>query len=120
MGLRHRATRELAGLDVDAAEQRGQPLARFGQAKVGELTMQMDLLKKAATWKQQLTAHMRTPIVVAVIVFLLNMPVVTSILSRYASWMYLSSGEISIGGLIVKALLAGTLFAVYQASTTLF
>jgi hypothetical protein len=45
------------------------------------------------------------------------MPVVTSILSRYASWMYLGSGEISIGGLIVKALLAALLFAVYQGVT---
>jgi hypothetical protein len=35
-------------------------------------------------------------------------------LSRYASWMYLSSGEISIGGLLVKALLGAVLFTVYQ------
>jgi hypothetical protein len=54
---------------------------------------------------------------VAIIVFLLNLPVVTSILSRYASWMYLSSGEISVGGLLVKAVIASSLFAAYQGAT---
>lgn len=69
---------------------------------------------KPAGWKVALTSHLRGPVAIAIIVFLLNLPVITSILSRYASWMYLSSGEISIGGLLVKALLAAVLFAVYQ------
>jgi len=70
--------------------------------------------KESVSWKQMVASYMRGPIVVAIIVFLLNLPVVTSILSRYASWMYLSSGEISVGGLLVKALLAAILFATYQ------
>ena len=65
-------------------------------------------------WRKAMMSHLRMPLIVAIIVFLMNMPIVTNTLSRYASWMYLSSGEISIGGLIVKALLGGTLFAVYQ------
>ena len=68
------------------------------------------------SWKSMIAMAARGPIAVAVIIFLLNLPVVTSILSRYASWMYLSTGEISIGGLLVKALLAATLFAVYQGA----
>ena len=62
------------------------------------------------SWKQSL----REPLAVAILVFLLNLPVVTSILSRYASWMYLNSGEISVAGLVVKALLAGSIFFAYQ------
>jgi hypothetical protein len=62
------------------------------------------------SWKQSL----REPLAVAILVFLLNLPVVTSILSRYASWMYLNSGEISVAGLVVKALLAGSIFLAYQ------
>lgn len=69
---------------------------------------------KTGGWKAQLTQHLRGPVAVAIIVFLINLPVVTSILSRYASWMYLSSGEISVGGLLVKATLAAILFAAYQ------
>jgi hypothetical protein len=69
---------------------------------------------KHSSWKDSVAAQLRGPVAVAIIVFLLNMPVVTSILSRYASWMYLSSGEISVGGLLVKAILASFLFALYQ------
>lgn len=70
--------------------------------------------------RDSLAQHLRAPLAVAVIVFFLNMPIITTILSRYASWMYLGSGEISVGGLIVKALLAGTLFAAYQGVTAFF
>ena len=70
--------------------------------------------KESATWKATVFNYLRGPVAVATIVFLLNLPVVTAILSRYASWMYLSSGEISIGGLLVKALLAAVLFSAYQ------
>jgi len=73
--------------------------------------------KDTVSWKSLAFNYMRGPIAVAIIVFLLNLPVTTAILSRYASWMYLSSGEISIGGLLVKALLAATLFAAYQGVT---
>jgi hypothetical protein len=71
--------------------------------------------RKGSDWRGAIMAQLRLPIVVAGIVFLLHLPVVTSMLSRYASWMYLSSGEISVGGLLVKALLGGILFMVYQA-----
>lgn len=69
---------------------------------------------KGSDWKATLSAQLRGPAIVAAIVFLLNLPIVTAILSRHASWMYLSSGEISIGGLFVKSLLAAILFVVYQ------
>jgi len=75
---------------------------------------------KAASWRDSVATAMRGPVAVAIIVFLLNLPVVTAILSRYASWMYLSSGEISVGGLLVKALLAATLFAAYQGVSMVF
>jgi hypothetical protein len=70
--------------------------------------------KPTSDWKTSLTSQLRGPVAVAIIVFFLNLPVVTAMLSRYASWMYLSSGEISIGGLLVKALLGAVLFTVYQ------
>ena len=57
---------------------------------------------------------------VAAIVFFLNLPVITNLMSRYASWMYLGSGEISIAGLFIKALLAGALFTVYQVIAAVF
>jgi len=69
---------------------------------------------KQLTWKQQLMNHLRMPLVVGCIMFFLSLPVVTSTLSRYAAWMYLGSGEISIAGLFVKSLLAAGIFLLYQ------
>lgn len=77
-------------------------------------------IKSSGDWRATLIGFTRGPLAVAIIVFLLNMPVVTAIMSRYASWMYLSSGEISVGGLLVKAALAAILFAAYQAASTIF
>ena len=76
--------------------------------------------KSSSDWRAMLASYTRGPLAVAIIVFLLNMPIVTSIMSRYASWMYLSSGEISVGGLLVKAVLAAALFALYQAASAIF
>jgi hypothetical protein len=72
---------------------------------------------KPTSWKATVANQLKGPVAVAIIIFLLNLPVVTSILSRYASWMYLSSGEISVSGLLVKALLAAFLFALYQGAS---
>jgi hypothetical protein len=75
--------------------------------------------RKGSDWRGTIMEHLRLPIIVASIVFLLHLPVVTAMLSRYASWMYLSSGEISMGGLLVKALLGGLLFMIYQTISSL-
>jgi hypothetical protein len=76
--------------------------------------------KSGSDWRTTLATYTRGPIIVAIIVFLLNMPAVTAVLSRYASWMYLSSGEISIAGLLVKAAIAAGLYAVYQVASAIF
>lgn len=76
--------------------------------------------KERTDFRTALLQSLRAPLAVGIIVFLLNLPVVTSILSRYAAWMYLSSGEISVAGLFIKALLATGLFAAYQGAAALF
>lgn len=76
--------------------------------------------KDRTDFRTALLQWLRSPLAVGIIVFLLNLPIVTSILSRYAAWMYLSSGEISVAGLFIKALLAAGLFAVYQGISAFF
>lgn len=80
----------------------------------------MPLSAKVPDWRTTAVQFMRAPVIVAIIVFLLNLPVVTGLLSRYAVWMYLSSGEISVSGLLVKSLLGACLFALYQMGATLW
>jgi hypothetical protein len=98
--------------DFHAMFQQTAPGATYRPSPPG--VEEMPSKPKASSWKDTVANYMRAPVAVAIIVFLLNLPVVTAILSRYASWMYLSSGEISVGGLLVKALLAASLFAAYQ------
>jgi hypothetical protein len=74
--------------------------------------------EKQDDWKATAAVFLRNPIAVGIIVFFLNLPVITGILSRYASWMYLSSGEISVSGIMVKAVLVATMFALFQVATT--
>jgi hypothetical protein len=76
--------------------------------------------KDRTDFKTALLQWLRAPLMVGLIVFLLNLPVVTSILSRYAAWMYLGNGEISVAGLFVKTLLAVGLFSVYQGAAAFF
>jgi hypothetical protein len=75
---------------------------------------QAQVVKADPSWRDYAYQILRAPIAVAVIVFLLNLPITTGMMSKYASWMYLSTGEISVVGLLVKSLLAGSLFALYQ------
>ena len=81
---------------------------------VGAEQMYIPKEAKEKEWRINLLNLARNPIAVGIIVFFLNLPIVTSILSRYASWMYLSSGEISMSGLAVKALLSAMLYGLYQ------
>jgi hypothetical protein len=75
---------------------------------------QAQVVKADPSWRDYAYQILRAPIAVAVIVFFLNLPITTGMMSKYASWMYLSTGEISVVGLLVKSLLAGSLFALYQ------
>ena len=90
--------------------------AMFQQMSPG--TMQApappQVVKADPSWRDYAYQILRAPIAVAVIVFFLNLPITTGLMSKYASWMYLSTGEISVVGLLVKSLLAGSLFALYQ------
>lgn len=76
--------------------------------------------KERTDYRTMLMQWLRSPLVVGIIVFFLNMPIITETLSRYASWMYLSSGEISVPGLVVKGVLGAGLYAIYQGLASVF
>jgi hypothetical protein len=54
------------------------------------------------------------PIIVAVLVFTLSLPVLQTFLSKYATWAFSLGGQLSWLGLIAKSILAGVLFALYK------
>ena len=61
-----------------------------------------------------ITDALKLPVVVALVFFLLSLPVVDLYLSRYAHWAFSAGGNLSIAGLAVKALAAGLIMGVYD------
>jgi hypothetical protein len=56
------------------------------------------------------------PIVVAVLIFVLSLPVLHTYGARYASWAFAIGGQLSWLGLIALSLIGGVLFGTYRAS----
>ena len=72
----------------------------------------------AAPAKKNVWAHitdaLKLPVVVAVVFFLLSLPVVDVYLSKYAHWAFSSGGQLSIAGIALKAAVAGSVLGVYD------
>ena len=56
------------------------------------------------------------PLVVAILIFTLSLPVLQAFLSKYATWAFSLGGQLSWLGLIAKSLLGAVLFALYKAA----
>jgi len=68
--------------------------------------------------KKNVFAHItdafKLPLVVAIVFFLFSLPVVDLHLAKYAPWAFSSGGHLSIPGLAIKALAAGTVMGLYD------
>jgi len=58
------------------------------------------------------------PLIVAVLIFTLSLPVLQTFLSKYATWAFSLGGQLSWLGLIAKSLFAGVLFALYKLAAS--
>ena len=56
------------------------------------------------------------PIAVAILIFVLSLPVLHTYGARYASWAFAIGGQLSWLGLIALSLVGGGLFGIYRAS----
>jgi hypothetical protein len=63
--------------------------------------------------------RIRDPLVVALLVFVLSLPVLHIFLGKYASWAFAVGGQLSWLGLIALSLLSGLLFGTYKAVSDL-
>lgn len=72
----------------------------------------------ATVAKKNIWAHItdvfKMPVVVAVIFFILSLPIVDVYLSKYAPWAFSNSATLTMTGLGVKALVAGLIIGVYE------
>jgi hypothetical protein len=63
--------------------------------------------------------RIRDPLFVAMLVFILSLPVLHTAMSKVVPWAFAVGGQLSYIGLITISLLAGGLFGLYKASNDL-
>lgn len=56
------------------------------------------------------------PVMVAILIFVLSLPVLHTYGARYASWAFAIGGQLSWLGLIALSLVGGALFGIYRTS----
>jgi hypothetical protein len=61
-------------------------------------------------WYSSFAEELKTPILIAILVFCVNLPFLSVLVAHYAPWMLKSSGDMNVYGQISKALLVGLLF----------
>ena len=61
-------------------------------------------------WKNLIGDELKTPILIAILVFVVNLPFLSVLVAHYAPWMLKTSGDMNMYGQLSKALLVGLLF----------
>lgn len=61
-------------------------------------------------WSSYIADEMKVPILIAILVFVVNLPFLSVLVAHYAPWMLKTSGDMNVYGQISKALLVGLLF----------
>lgn len=83
-----------------------------GQGQQAQLAAQIASMQasQGKAWSAYLGEEMKTPILIAILVFIVNLPFLSVLVAHYAPWMLKSSGDMNIYGQLSKALLVGGLF----------
>lgn len=66
--------------------------------------------KQGKAWSNYIADEMRIPILIAILVFIINLPFLSVLVAHYAPWMLKTSGDMNMYGQISKALLVAALF----------
>jgi hypothetical protein len=65
-------------------------------------------------WQGQMIDEVKTPIIVAIIVFVMTLPAVNVLVSHYAPSLLRPGGDFTTGGMVARAFVGGALFWVLQ------
>jgi hypothetical protein len=83
-----------------------------GSSQQAQLAAQIASMQasQGKAWSAYLGDEMKTPILIAILVFIVNLPFLSVLVAHYAPWMLKSSGDMNMYGQLSKALLVGGLF----------
>jgi hypothetical protein len=89
----------------------GAGLAQQGptQAQIAAQIASMQL-NQGKAWSSYIGEEMKAPILIALLVFFVNLPFLSVLVAHYAPWMLKSSGDMNLYGQLSKALLVGAMF----------
>jgi hypothetical protein len=80
-----------------------------GQAHLAAQIASMQA-NQGKAWSNYLGIELKTPILIAILVFVVNLPFLSILVAHYAPWMLKSSGDMNLYGQASKALLVGLMF----------
>jgi hypothetical protein len=82
------------------------------QATQAQIAAQISAIQasQGKAWSSYISDEMKVPILIAILVFVINLPFLSVLVAHYAPWMLKSSGDMNLYGQISKALLVGILF----------
>lgn len=79
------------------------------QAQIAAQIASMQAMQGKA-WSSYIGDEMKTPVLIAILVFVVNLPFLSVLVAHYAPWMLKASGDMNLYGQLSKALLVGLLF----------
>ena len=85
------------------------PQQQASQAQLAAQIEQMQL-SQGKQWYSSIAEELKTPLLIAILVFVANLPFLSVLVAHYAPWMLKASGDMNVYGQISKALLVGALF----------
>ena len=70
----------------------------------------MQSSNQGKAWSKYLSEEARVPLLIAILVFVVNLPFLSVLVAHYAPWMLKSSGDMNLYRQLSKSLLVGLLF----------
>jgi hypothetical protein len=89
-----------------------QPNSGGGGASHAQLAAQIASMQasQGKAWSNYIGEELKTPLLIALLVFFVNLPFLSVLVAHYAPWMLKASGDMNLYGQLSKALLVGVLF----------
>ena len=82
------------------------------EAQQAQLAAQINAMhaNQGKAWSSTIAQELKMPILIAILVFLVNLPFLSVLVAHYAPWMLKPSGDMNMYGQLAKALFVGGLF----------
>jgi hypothetical protein len=86
--------------------------SQSGSNQQAQLAAQIAAMQasQGKAWGSYFSEELKTPLLIAILVFIVNLQFLSVLVAHYAPWMLKSSGDMNIYGQLSKALLVGGLF----------